>query len=107
MKESYRKGVANHLGPESCVVSRKAGREALTGVQAGWVLSRERKLVPGADVVKQGGRQQGGSRYREAPPPGAVGDPRHAWKLYAREPGDPGSARCLRSSGPERESDER
>jgi hypothetical protein len=30
-----KKPVANHLGPESCVASRKAGREALTGIQAG------------------------------------------------------------------------
>ena len=48
MKEPYKKGVANHLGPESCVASRKAGREALTGVQAGWVLSREMELISGS-----------------------------------------------------------
>lgn len=41
MKESYEKGVATHLGPELCVVSRKAGREALAGVRAGRVLSPE------------------------------------------------------------------
>ena len=41
MKESYRKGVANHPGPESCVASRKAAIEALTGAHAGRVLSCE------------------------------------------------------------------
>src|SRR5216684_1355746 len=41
MKESHRKGVANHPGPESCVGSRKAAGEALTGAHAGWVLSCE------------------------------------------------------------------
>src|SRR5437764_4923668 len=41
MKESYRKGVANHPDPESCVASRKAAIEALTGAHAGWVLSCE------------------------------------------------------------------
>src|SRR5207253_8156286 len=41
MKESYRKGVANHPDPESCVASRKATIEALTGAHAGWVLSCE------------------------------------------------------------------
>src|SRR2546428_11673272 len=41
MKESHGKGVANHPGPESCVSSRKATIEALTGVHAGWVLSCE------------------------------------------------------------------
>ena len=41
MKESYEKGVANHLGPEPCGASRKAGHEALVGVRAGRVLSPE------------------------------------------------------------------
>jgi hypothetical protein len=41
MKESYGKGVASHPGPESCVVSRKAAIEALTGVHAGRPLSCE------------------------------------------------------------------
>jgi hypothetical protein len=41
MKESYRKGVASHPGPESCVAGRKAAIEALTGVHAGRVLSCE------------------------------------------------------------------
>jgi hypothetical protein len=41
MEESYRKGVASHPGPESCVVSRKAAIEALTGGSAGRVLSCE------------------------------------------------------------------
>jgi len=42
MKESYGEGVAIHAGPESCVAVRKGGGEALTGVRAGWVWSRER-----------------------------------------------------------------
>jgi hypothetical protein len=41
MKESHRKGVATHPDPESCVVSRKATIEALTGAPAGRVLSCE------------------------------------------------------------------
>ena len=41
MKESHRKGVANHPDPESCVASRKAAIEALTGAHVGWVLSCE------------------------------------------------------------------
>lgn len=43
MKESYRKGLANHPGPESCEGSAntKADLEALTGVHAGFVLSSE------------------------------------------------------------------
>ncbi len=41
MKESYEKGVANHLGPEPCGASRKAGHEALVGVRAGQPSSPE------------------------------------------------------------------
>jgi len=45
MKEPYREGVANHPDPESCVAGRKVGHEALTGAQAGWVLSREMRSI--------------------------------------------------------------
>jgi hypothetical protein len=41
MKESHRKGTATHPDPESCVVSRKATTEALTGAHVGRVLSCE------------------------------------------------------------------
>ena len=39
MKESHGKGLASRPDPESCVRSRKAEREALTGAHAGRVLS--------------------------------------------------------------------
>ena len=51
MQESYRKGIANHPDPESCVCRRKAAGEALTGAQAGRILSCEINLVRGADAV--------------------------------------------------------
>ena len=35
MKESHRKGVTSYRDPESCAVSRKAEREALTRVRDG------------------------------------------------------------------------
>ena len=41
MKESYVEGLATHDGPESYAIARKGGGEALTGVRAGRVLSRE------------------------------------------------------------------
>ena len=39
MKESYRKGIANHPDLESCVVSREAAIEALTEAHVGRVSS--------------------------------------------------------------------
>ena len=66
MKESYVEGLASHSGPESCVVAREGTGEALTGVRAGRVLSRERNSLRGADAVGEGGRQHPACRYREA-----------------------------------------
>jgi hypothetical protein len=58
MKEPDEKGVASHLGPESCMGGREAVHEALTGVKAGWAIEpRNRALFRGADAVKQCGRQ--------------------------------------------------
>jgi len=65
MKESYVEGLAAHSGPESCVVAREGRGEALTGVRAGRVLSRERTLLRGADAVGEGGRPHSAHRYRE------------------------------------------
>ena len=70
MKESYVEGLAAHSGPESCVAARKGRGEALTGVRAGRVLSRESNLclradLRGADAVGEGGRPHWAHRYRE------------------------------------------
>ena len=42
MEESHVEGLATDGGSESCAVARKGGGEALTGVRAGRVSSRER-----------------------------------------------------------------
>jgi len=65
MKEPYDEGLANHIGPESCITGREVRGEALTGVCAGWVLSREiylslecrrcllkRKATPGTSLSR-------------------------------------------------------
>jgi len=46
-------GVAIHGGPELCVGDPRGRSEALTGVRAGQPLSREIRLVRGADAVPQ------------------------------------------------------
>jgi hypothetical protein len=65
MKKSYGEGVATHTGPESCGAACKGGVEALTGVRAGRVLSRERNSLRDADAVGGCGRHDLGHRYRE------------------------------------------
>jgi hypothetical protein len=65
MKESYGEGLASRTGPESCVDSRKAEHEALTGAHAGGVLSREILRNQSADAVSTGGKQHRGIRQRE------------------------------------------
>jgi hypothetical protein len=65
MKEPYGEGIASHTGPESCVVSREAGHEVLTGVHADGVLSREITWNQDADAVYSAGRQHQRVRYRE------------------------------------------
>jgi RNA-directed DNA polymerase len=69
MKESYGEGLATHTGPESCAAGREAVGEALTGVRAGPVLSREIiGQLWGADVVETGGRPHRLRRYRKTQP---------------------------------------
>ena len=67
MKESYVEGVATHDGPESCAAFREDSSEALTGVGAGRVLSREIMSLRDADVVEVCGRRNRVRRYRETP----------------------------------------
>jgi len=65
MKESHVKGLATHDGPESCAAFREGSGEALTGVRAGRVFSRERNLLRDADAVRRSGRQYRTHRQRE------------------------------------------
>ena len=44
-------GVAAHIGPEPCAGIREDVGEALAGERAGQPLSRDRKVIPGADTV--------------------------------------------------------
>lgn len=90
MKVSYGEDLANHIDPESCVCSRKAAGEALTGESAGQVLSRERGFAPGCrrrQLDRKATRNM--SISQEMFRPRVVVDPVHVRKLPAREPGDP------------------
>ena len=61
MKESHGEGLASRTGPETCA----AVREALTGVRAGRVFSRESRFLRDADAVGVSGRPHQAHRYRE------------------------------------------
>lgn len=65
MQESYSEGLAIHTGPESCGYVGNGLFEALTGVHAGWVLSRESLYIRArsADAVENVGRQHRMSCY--------------------------------------------
>lgn len=65
MKESHGEGVANHTDRESCGAACKDSFEALTGAQAGRVLSRETLILQDADALDRSGRQHPGHRERE------------------------------------------
>ena len=65
MQKSYECELATHIGPESCGAARKGGVEALTGVRAGRVFSRESTFLRDADAVGESGRLHPVHRDRE------------------------------------------
>jgi len=73
MKESYVEGLASYGGPESCVHACEGVGEALTGVRAGRVSSREihapwreLRVVRGAEAVGACRRSHWCCRFGEA-----------------------------------------
>jgi len=77
MKVSCDEGVANHVGPESCGSVREDMLEALTGEDAGRVLSLENVILWSADAILSCGRQQRLVRHRK-------GRPRSTWSQTPR-----------------------
>ena len=75
MKVHYGEGVATHTGPEPCVGPREGSGEASAGERAGWPLSRERAIVPGADVVTVTEGHTSGGVSASLRRPGVVRDP--------------------------------
>jgi hypothetical protein len=60
-------GTAIHIGPEPCTGTREDGGEASAGERIGQPLSRENKIVPGADVLINAEGKHGRGHYRERP----------------------------------------
>ena len=87
MKVLCGEGIASHTSPESCVLGREAGIEALTGERAGWVFSRER-LHRGADAVLTAEGHTTRRVNASALPTPRGRRPQHARTRLEREPGD-------------------
>src|ERR671938_1843935 len=68
-------GVANHIGPEPCGRAREGTTEASVGEPVGQPLSRERAIVPGADVVTVTEGHTSGDVSASPRRPGVVKDP--------------------------------
>ena len=93
MKVSNNKGVANHIGPESCAVGSNPYSEALTGERAGWVLSHETRIenrAPTRSNTREGHTARAIARARSRLC--GVRDPEHARKHFERESGEPVTA---------------
>ena len=75
MQVRHDEGVAIHVDPEPCVVTRKGDGEASVGERIGQPLSRESKKVSGADVVRSTEGNMDGASSRVPAQPGVVGDP--------------------------------
>jgi hypothetical protein len=71
----YDEGIANHIGPEPCAGIREDVGEASVGERTGQPLSRDRKLIPGADAVCVAEGNMSKSAARALGQPGVVEEP--------------------------------
>ena len=81
-------GVANHTGPEPCGRAREDTVEASAGERIGQPLSRDRRIVPGADAVASAEGNTHGCANASARATRRGRRPWHVRTLLAREPGD-------------------
>ena len=99
-------GAAIHIGPEPCAGICEGVGEASAGERIGQPLSRENKIVPGADVLRITEGNTDGGIIASARPVRRGRRPWHVWKLFAREPGGLGFGRRVDAAGPHREGEE-
>jgi hypothetical protein len=99
-------GAAIHIGPEPCTGIREDVGEASAGERIGQPLSRENKIVPGADALINAEGNMDGGIIASARPTRRGLRPWHVWKLFAREPGGLGFGLRMDTAGPHREGEE-
>jgi len=103
----YDEGIANHIGPEPCAGIREDVGEASAGERAGQPLSRDRKLIPGADAVCVAEGHMSKSANASAWATRRGRRTWHARTLHVREPGGLRVGRRLHwADGPRREGEE-
>jgi len=103
----YDEGIANHIGPKPCAGTREGVGEASAGERAGQPLSRDRKLIPGADAVCVAEGNMPESAIASAWATRRGRRTWHARTLLAREPGGLRVGRkLLWAVGPRREGEE-
>ena len=93
MQVHYDEGVANHIGPKPCAGIREDVGEASVGERAGQPLSRDRKLIPGADAVCVAEGNTSACAIASARVTRRGRRTWHARTLLVREPGDLSSGR--------------
>ena len=75
MEVLYDEGVASHIAPEPCVMSREEQGEASAGDRAGWPSSRERSIYRTPTGLRTRKATRGAALSRVASRSGVVGDP--------------------------------
>jgi hypothetical protein len=90
VKVPHDEGVAIRIGPKSCVGTREGDGEASVGERIGQPLSRESKIVSGADVVRSTEGNMDGCVIASARPTRRGRRPWHVRTLFVRESGDLG-----------------
>lgn len=86
MQVHYDEGIANHIGPEPCGVTREGGGEASVGDRIGQQLSRESHVNLGADTVRLVEGNTDGCAIASSRTARRGRRPWHVWTLLAREP---------------------
>ena len=106
MKVRYYEGLASHIALESCACHREVSGEGLTEERAGQPLSRDRKLVSGADAVCVAEGKTSECATASTQPTRRGRRTWHVRTLLVREPGDLESDQLSYRAGPHREGEE-
>ncbi len=98
MKESYEKGVANRSAPSFALHTARCRRSVNRGT-GGLGIELRKDAIRTLTLLTWRKATWAGAISQVPARSCVVVDPRHAWKLHAREPGDLGDACCQPVAG--------